>query len=324
MGWNDNGVPILDLQYGRLLMLTIGKAGNTLELQIDGATSLVTFVDPESTLALEVRRELTPGTDPEAQPAPLTAKLYATSGLIRVEQTDGPPAELESPAVMSLVGGADRQPLKAEFPPWVTNEQQSGLDRSSASNLDGFLTSERTAGLQLRELTDPQHRLGRRREVRTLAIRSLTYLGDFDPSLLALNDPDLHHAWEEIIEALQLAVARSPSTARSVHDMLVKNRGADDGDALFRMLWGYNTMDLQSGADRELIERLGRDDALDMRVVSFLTLKKLDGGATHGYHPEDTEFNRRGPYKKWKGLVGKLVPRTPAEPTRGRPAAKGG
>ncbi len=325
VGWTDEGVPILDLQYGRLLMLTVGKAGNSLQLQVDGKSSLVTFVDAESTLAVEVRRELPPGKDPEAQPAPLSAILYAQSGLIRVQQGADPPVDLQAPTTFSLVGDGEKQPQTAEFPAWVTHEQErSDRDRRAAGDMDGYLTPERPAGLQLRELTDPQHGLGRRREVRTLAIRSLTYLGDFEPSLLALNDIDLPHSWEDIVGELQTALARSPDSARSVHAMLVKNRGADDGDALFRMLWGYNATDLQAGADRELVERLNRNDALDMRVVSFLTLKKLAGGATHGYHPEETEFERKGAVKAWRGEVGKLGVRPGNTKRKGRAAASGG
>jgi len=323
-GWNEQGAPIINLEYGRLLMLTIGKAANPLVLQVGGEPVLLTFVDPESTLAVEARRQLPPGKDPSAE-APMSAQLYATSGLLRVERSDGNLQELQAPARLALAGGAAGEPAdKADFPAWVTREQQSDLDRRAAGDVDGYLSPDRSAGFQLRELTDPQHKLGRRRENRTLAIRCLAHLGNFEPSLAALNDADMRHAWEDVLGELQAAIARSPETAARVHAVMVKQRGAADGDALFRMLWGYNAQDLQSGSDRELVERLDRNDALDMRVVSFLTLKKLAGGASLGYFPENTPYERRVPYNSWKNRIGKLVPRSGGAPARTRPPATKG
>ena len=81
-------------------------------------------------------------------------------------------------------------------------------------------------------------------------------------------------------------------------------------EPLYRMLWGYNVNDLQTGSDRDLIDAISRNDALDFRVLGLLNLQQLAGGATHGYHPEDAEIKRRGPLNTWKGRVGKLVPKS--------------
>jgi hypothetical protein len=323
-GWTDDGVPILSVQYGRLLMLTIGKADNSLVLKVDGHQPLVTFVDAESSLAVEVRRDLPPGQDPESGPAPLVANVFATDGLIRLRRGDDPPIEFQAPAARALVSTAVEPAVDAEFPAWVTRDERSATDDRATSDLDGYLTSDKLAGLQLRELSDEQHKLGRRREVRSLATRSLAHMGDFEPCLTALNDEDLHYYWPAIMEELQAAVARGPSSAAAVRATLEKQRGAQDGAALFRMLWGYSAADLTGGADRELVQALDRGDALDFRVLGFLNLEKLTGGASHGYHPEDSDIKRRGPYNTWKQKIGKIVPRSGGSTTKGRaPAAKG-
>ena len=70
VGWTDEGVPILTVEYGRLLMLTVGKPGNPLQMRVGEAEAQLTFVDAESTLAIEVRHVLPPGKDPEAGPSP--------------------------------------------------------------------------------------------------------------------------------------------------------------------------------------------------------------------------------------------------------------
>ncbi len=309
VGWSEQNTPIMAVLYGRLLMDTVGRAGNSLRLQIDGQDPLITFVDPESTLALDVYRELPPGKNPEAGPALLVANLYATSGVIRVTKADGVPTELQAPAMFSLTGGPDEKPRAGQFPAWVTGDELSELDRRAASDVDTNLAPDKSAGLQLRELIDPQHKLSRKREVQTLAIRSLAHLGDFNPAIAALNNADLKNSWPAVVAELKAAIANSPETAARVRGALEKQRGEENGRGLYRMLWGYSTSDLQTGAGRELLDALNRNDALDFRVLAILNLQELAGGATHGYHPEEADIKRRIPAKTWEGRIGKLVPR---------------
>jgi hypothetical protein len=115
IGWEDDGTPIVGVHFGKLLMTTVGRAGNTLRLQLEGQAVLLTFVDPESNLAIEVRRELPPGKNPEAGPSPLIADLYAVSGVIRVARADAAPIELQAPAMLSLTG-----PARDNSPPGST------------------------------------------------------------------------------------------------------------------------------------------------------------------------------------------------------------
>jgi len=317
VGWDEAGVPIIKVEYGRLLIDTIGRAGNSLRLQLDGHEPLITFVDPQSTLALEVFRELPPGKNPQVAPAPLVANVYSTSGIIRVANQDAAPVELQAPAVMSLLG-TSAQPVAGEFPAWVNGEVLSDGDRRTAGEIEAYLTTDMPAGLQLREVNDPQHKLGRQRNVRSAAIRSLTYLDSFEPSIDALNDPDMNLYWENVRRELQRALARSPETAARVQAAFIKKRGQADGPALDRMLWGYTANDLNTGSDRDLIDALGRNDALDFRVLGIAALKEIKGGATHGYRADDIERTRRQSLSTWTKQIGKLAPRGG---TTGRPAA---
>lgn len=308
VGWDEAGAPIIKVDYGRLLIDTIGRAGNSLRLQLDGHEPLITFVDPQSTLALEVRRELPPGKNPQAGPAPLVANVYSTSGIIRVANQDAAPVELQAPAVMSLLGSG-AQPVAGEFPAWVNGEVLSDADRGTAAEVEGYLTTDMPVGLQLREVNDPQHKLGRKRNVRSAAARSLTYLDSFEPSIDALNDPDLNSYWHDVRLELQRAIARSPETAARVQAAFIKKRGQADGQALDRMLWGYTANDVNTGSDRILIDALGRNDALDFRVLGIAALKEIKGGASHGYRPDAKEYDRRQSLSTWKKQIGKLAPR---------------
>ena len=91
---------------------------------------------------------------------------------------------------MSLSGNAEQQPGASQFPQWV-NQDQSKANDLAADEIQAYLAPDKPSDMQLRELLDPQNKLYKRREVRTLAVRCLANLGDFEPSITALNDVDL-------------------------------------------------------------------------------------------------------------------------------------
>ena len=114
-GWSEAGVPIIAIDYGKFLMLNGGKAANPLELKLGDTDVQLTFVDPESEAALEVRHVLPPGQNPEAGPAPLAVELYAKSGTLRIR--DGAAAnELKAPPGNAWPPVAESNPLAAIFP----------------------------------------------------------------------------------------------------------------------------------------------------------------------------------------------------------------
>jgi hypothetical protein len=321
VGWTDQGVPIVDFVYGRFLMMTVGRAGNNLQLKFDEGNVQLTFVDAESTAALETRRVLPPGKDPMADPAPLVVDLYASSGLLRVRQGEST-SELQSPARKTLFGSSGDS-AGGEFPKWVTSEALRDVDRRAAATTEPLLPADdRPLGLKLRELASD-----RRREVRSLAIRSAFYLDNFEPCVLALNDKDEKNLWTgpdaPYIQELRAAVARSPETAAKVRATLEKKRAAD-APALYRMLWGYSADDLLEGADRDLVEALDKD-SLDLQVLAFWNLQNVTGLPNFGYHPGETAAKRRQAVKAWQTKLreGKIVPKAAlAPPSRSKAGGK--
>ncbi len=321
VGWTDQGVPIVQVFFGRFLLMTVGKAGNAMQVAFDEAEAQLTFVDSESTLALEARRVLPPGKDPGAEAAPLAVELYVTSGLVRVRQ-DNISTELQAPARRPLLGSADA--FGAEFPKWPTSaDPPNDVERLAATTIEPLLVvDDRPIGLKLKELAT-----NRRREVRALAIRSACYLDDFESCVAALNDPQEKALWTGpdagCIQELRTGVARGPETAARVRATLDKQRGTDAG-ALYRMLWGYSTDDLKNGADRDLVEGL-ENDSLDYRVLAFWNLQNVTGLANFGYYPGDATGKRRQPLKKWQAQLreGKIVPKSAATPPKAKgPASK--
>ena len=83
---DDRGVPGIAVEFGRISMLTQGKAGNQIRIRMGERVGTLTFGDADAEVALEVRYILVPGKDPETGAGVLAADLFATSGQIRWEE----------------------------------------------------------------------------------------------------------------------------------------------------------------------------------------------------------------------------------------------
>ncbi len=313
VGWNDQDVPIIAVEYGRLVMTTVGKAGNSVQIKLEDAQPQLTFVDAESTLALDVRHILPPGKDPLSGPAPLAVDIYASSGLIRVRNGNAP-VELQAPSRKALVLATAEQEGD-EFPNWVTSEALGDVERLATTAVEPQLLPDRSIGLILKELA-----IQKKREVRSLAIWSAGYLGDFEPAVAALNDPQEKVLWSSYIEELRAAVARSPETARQVRAAFEKQRNAD-AQTLFRLLWGYSNEDLKRGEDAKLVDGLD-NSSLDIRVLSFWNLQNITGSKLNYLAGEPTAA-RRTAVKAWKDRLrqGKIVTKSASAAGKAKPAA---
>jgi hypothetical protein len=312
---------VLAVDYGRWSIATVGKADNTLVLKFGQQQIGLTFVDADAQLALDVHNVLPPGKDPETSPVELAVDVYAISGAIRIREGDKT-IDLAAPEHVALGTVSAAPAAEGEFPKWVNSEALSELERRSTTTLEPLLIVDKPVDVTLKELAEPHGSLGRQREVRSLAMRSLAHLGNYEPCVAALNDPKEKLFWPVGMEELRAAVARSPEAAAAVRTAFEKTRSGD-ASALFRMLWGYSVDDLKNGAARDLIEAMD-SDSLDMRVMSFSNLVSIAGPGTHGYRPEDPAAKRQRAYNAWKEKArqGKIMP--PSASGKSKAAAKGG
>ena len=317
----------LSIEYGQLMLKAEEAGPARLRLQVGERTGLVSFHDAESTLAIEARRQEAQGGDPETQPGPMIADLYVTSGKIGwQEDADQPPIELEAP-VRRVWGERAAEPkVSQQFPKWVYSDTTSPLDQRGALTLERELSGGRPANLVLRELVD-----FKLREVRSLAVRSLALIGDFEPLLRALDDADQKLYWDDSIEQLRAGVMRRPASAAAVRSAMERFYGAA-GARLYEMLWKYG-QPLQAADSQQLIDYLDHQ-ALAFRVVALWNLKNAYG-MTLQYRPEDPAAKRQVAVQRWRerlksGLTprgasplrgGKVVP-PEAPPVGGTPAAR--
>lgn len=324
------GVPGIRVPFGRLVLMNTANRDVPLRLDLGGQEGTATFADLESTLALEVRRFLPPGADPEKQPAQVAVDLYASSGEVTWTSDAVPRGQqLTAPARFTVAAHPlDPADPNKELPNWITEDKLSHWDQMANVDLRKALRSEsdRSLSLVLSELIDPS----RRQERSNLAARALALVGEFASVVPMLSDETYKAVWPQQIETLQAAMARSPDEATRVRQTLEEQRG-QDGSIIYRMLRGYSEEDLLKGAGLELVEHVDAQH-LDVRAVAFLTLRSLPGvppGASFGYRPEGTRANRAQAIRIWQQWIERRMqsprgdrPAPPAETEkRGAPAA---
>ena len=288
------GIQGLSVAYGRLVVRTVGKAETQLRLNVGKRTGLITFQDAESTVAVEVTRQLVAGADPETQLGAVTFDLIAVSGRIAWQEgPDSPPIELDAPRRQRLTPLSEPQASpKPELPKWITSDATGLLDRRASDTLARAIETDRPVGLVLRELTEH-----RQREVRRLAMRCLGYIGEFDLMVGALDNPNKRLIWQDCAEYLQAAVARGPAQATRVRKAFEKDYG-EQSAKLVRLLWGFTQDQLKNGQDAMLVEYLD-DQRLIFRVLGFWNLKRITHAGLY-YQAEATAAKRQQSVRKWR------------------------
>ncbi len=139
----EQGIPAIRIHYGRLVMLTVGKADVKIKLTMGDHSGIVTFVDAEATAAAEVRPYRLSGTNPEKTPPQIAITLYGTSGA--VQWTVGGVAQLiKAPARLALTPDPTIAPGgEHEIPKWLGAETNSPLDTRAAQMLNQALDEKR-------------------------------------------------------------------------------------------------------------------------------------------------------------------------------------
>ena len=334
LGSTPQEMPGIRIKYGRVVLMPSEKAGLRLRMTFGDHSGTITFVDAESIAALEVRNLHAPGVNPEDVPPRVTAELFVASGTILWEETAkdaakekaGKSIRLAPPQRLGFDAELTGEPVAANgMPDWITaGESIKPTDRLASPVLAAALPTDRPARIRLLELTTSQPR----REVKSLALRCLGYVGQFRDMVAALNDP-AHKTewWDYYVPELRAAVARDSETAAAVRLALEKQYPQQAPD-LYRMLLGYTNKQLQFGDDGKQPEGKGEDyklvqglksESLAVNVLSFWNLRDITGKGI--YQPELPAAHRQPSVHRWEQrLEAKEIRLTrPFEP-KARPA----
>ncbi len=282
------------VDFGRLVFGPTGESAGAVRLAVGDRWGVVRLDSGGSVAAVEVLPVRRAGVHPETGPRAVQAILYCAAGRVAWQPAELPDAvELSGPASLDLGAPTEEGLVAGEpYPAWIAGVEPDPLKARGAANLAQRLQTGRPAGLGLRELAEH-----RQKEVRWLAVRSLGYLGEFDPMVLALNDAGQQPDWPDYIAELRAAVDRTPQAAAAVRQALEKRFSADAED-LYRMLWGYSNADLEGGEDARLVRAL-EHPTLAVRVLAFWNLKEITGMGLF-YQPEASAVQRRLPYQRWE------------------------
>lgn len=278
-----SGVSRAAVHFGRMQLSRGGTPSNIVLLTLGNQSGRVTLQDPQSQLAIEVRRYLPPGVNPEENDPRLVIQLQSIRGNSQwsIPQPDGEPLTLDIPEGMQYVfldeKPGELSPASAQHasPRQLLDEDAAEFLSEMINNLDR--DDELPISISLREQL--HHR---RIEVRALAARCLAALDQFDALLDALSEPEFKSFWENHILALQHAITRSPETSRRLRGEWERKRDETEAAQRYRLLWGYNPEQLQTNGAQQLVGYL-EHPSMDLRVLSSQILQQITG-RTKGYH----------------------------------------
>lgn len=308
------GLPGLSIEFGRVVLHPEGTAKPRLRLQIGERTGILSFADSESTLAIDVQRNDSNGADPEMEPGPLVADLYATLGRMLWESGSDRPVTLQAPIRATLGERSLDTVALQQFPRWVYEVKLPQIEERASSVMRKGLPVDRPVPIGLRELA--QHR---QKEVCWLALRCLAAVDDYDLLLEGLNNRDQRLEWKEYVEQLQLAVHRSPQSAGKVREAMQRLYG-EDGIGLYEMLWKYREDQLTPADARQLVKYLDHD-TLVFRVLAITNLFRITA-MNMNYRAEDTDQKRKPSISKWKERLA-AYPTLRPRPDEAKPAGRG-
>lgn len=290
---SEQGEPGLSLEFGRAFVATAGVAGARIHLDLGGHRGVATFADAASEMAIDVRRYLPPGADPEQEPAQIVARIFTTAGRIEWQDGDAPVAiPIDAGQVSVMLGDTSQTVAAGELPAWMRNEDLQDVDRSASATLVTFLTAGRPITLSLSERIED-----RRSEVRSLARRCLAYLGTNEPLVKEFGDSRQRSYWAPEFDVLRHLISESVDSAVRLRETFEGTCG-DDATDLYRMVWGYNPEQLQDGSDAKLVEFLDHE-SMQIRVFAYENLRRITN-ETHIYFPEASEMRRKSSVRRWR------------------------
>jgi hypothetical protein len=254
---------------------------------------VATFVDAASEMAIDVRRYLPPGADPEQEPAQIVARIFTTAGRIEWQDGDAPVAvPIDAGQVRVMLGDTSETVAAGELPAWMRSEDLQDVDRSASATLVTFLTAGRPITLSLSERIED-----RRSEVRSLARRCLAYLGTNEHLVKEFGDSRQRSYWASEFDVLRHLVSESVESAVRLRETFEGTCGDDAAD-LYRMVRGYSPQQLQDGSDAKLVEFLDHE-SMRIRVFAYENLRRITN-ETHIYFPEASEMRRKSSVRRWR------------------------
>ena len=294
-------IPSIELIYGRMMLSNPTESDKRVRLRL-GAKTGEAQLGRNATLAIEVERKYVPGADPRKEPAPIECRLFAPDGGV-VWKDEAGSKTIAKASRWTIGDKGATEPVADTAPPdWIYHEPiVQASEQRYAPKLESALVSNIPLDTQLLEVFQSS----KQREAKSLVAKSSIHVGQFEPFIKALSDPDQKSNWKTHIDTLRSAMALSPESANKVWQTLVDQRGRPAAGDLFEMLCGYTPdaigrtpQQVQTGAIALLIDRL-EDNSLDYRVLAVQDLADITGKRLMA-NPAATPAERTLAIRNWR------------------------
>ncbi len=291
---DEEGTPGVAFSKGRMVVTPLAGPA-VFRLAIFDETLRIELAEG-ATLGVELVPTLLQWSDnPEQSGRRVDAVYYLASGSMQLVSSTGTLSVPAGPANGTLI---PLQSGTAEVPEWVIRNDFSPIEKRAADRVEGDISTEHQGAWRLLEITQSEA-TQRQVEIRMLALRGLATLGDYRPVAEALGSEGLSRPQrDELIDELRAAIARSPEHAERVKEAFLKVN-PNDGDLLYRMLWGFNDTDLARGADAQLVGMLIHPD-LTHRVLAIWNLRQINAGRSLLYDPTASPADRAAKHRSWE------------------------
>jgi hypothetical protein len=302
------GASRMTVEYGRFLVVNFGKEGAQLELNLQGLSGILTLEDSDAIVAIDVRHFLPPGSSSEMDARVLVIEIFATSGSARWEESGKDPIDISAHHVLTYVAGSGELSGPFQSPDWIDASSLSDIDRLTSLEIQKALEPNKPIHVNLAELMGD-----RRVDVRSLAARCLASLGEFEPLIKELNNPQQRTFWASEVDVLRQSLSRGPEVAEQIRQSLERLRPREAA-TLYRLLWGYSPEQLAGGGAKELVAMLESPE-MDVRVLASDTLRQITGAQLY-YRPEKAPAQNRLSINSWlereaDGSIAYKVPPSP-------------
>jgi len=290
---NVDGAPQIAIEYGAAVVLPVADSPLGIGLTLGAQAGVLVFRDQDSKAAVELRRFLPLGVDPEMAPAQEVIRLICVAGEIGWSQGGETPTVIpERMALAAVDAGPFELQNLAWWPYWIDVKPSVDIAARASRELQTMLDPSRPLARSLFERKDFH-----RQEVDDLVRRSLTCLDIYEPLVKALSDKRLRSFWGPQVDTLATINARGPESAARLRRVF-EGEHPVDAATLYRMTWGYSPAQLDDGGAAELVGHLESQN-MAVRVVAFQTLVQITG-ATYYYRPESPPEQEKQEITSWR------------------------
>lgn len=285
---SEQGPAHLFVYSGQVMVTPALEAGDSIRMTIADHTGDLVFTDRNSVVAATVDRQTEFRND----------TFFAKSVVVRMTSTRGRaiwkdelnPVAIDPNNVIEYVGTEPANKIEVTAPPAWLPKELSKIDQDAAVNIRRAIGNDVDPVLQLESfLTDA------RIENRYLAARALCSWQNYRGLFLLFNDRTNKTYWTRMLDDLRDEVNSFEPSATAMQKYLESD---PDGEAVLRMVVGFDDKQLAAGGDGTLVAALS-DNRLLMRVLAIENLRRVTG-STYLYRPESQEKTRAKYVRQWR------------------------